>query len=75
MALDGGKDGLEVVRRLASAAAERLSEGAAIAIEIGAGQADATEQILLRAGFEAPRRFRDLAGIERVVSARKRAAT
>jgi release factor glutamine methyltransferase len=72
MALDGGKDGLDIVRRLASAAAERLREGGAIAIEIGAGQAEASEQILLRAGFMEPRRFRDLAGIERVVSARKK---
>jgi release factor glutamine methyltransferase len=71
LALDGGPDGLEVVRRLAAEARAKLAAGGAIAVEIGAGQADAAERILLDAGFDQPRRFRDLGGIERVISGKQ----
>jgi release factor glutamine methyltransferase len=70
-ALDGGKDGLDLVRRLATEAFAKLAPGGAIAIEIGMGQAEATAAILVQAGFIDPDKTLDLGGIERVVSARR----
>ena len=71
LALDGGKDGLDVVRRLVDMAARRLRHHGAIAVEIGAGQADATAQLLATAGFVEIVKTRDMGAIERVVSGRR----
>jgi len=68
LALDGGPDGLDLVRRLVAGAPALLRSGGALALEIGAGQADATAALLEAAGFQDLRRRRDLAGIDRVVS-------
>ena len=55
VALDGGRDGLDIVRRILRGAPKAL-------VEIGAGQAK-----ILRSEFRGVRFHRDLAGIERVV--------
>ena len=55
VALDGGRDGLDIVRRILRGAPKAL-------VEIGAGQAK-----VLRSEFRGVRFHRDLAGIERVV--------
>jgi release factor glutamine methyltransferase len=68
LALDGGADGLALVRRLVTAAPGLLRAGGAIALEIGAGQATATAALLTAAGFTDVRQRRDLGAIERVVS-------
>jgi len=68
LALDGGADGLALVRRLVTAAPGLLRAGGAIVLEIGAGQAPATAALLAAAGFLDLRRRRDLGEIERVVS-------
>ncbi len=68
LALDGGGDGLALVRRLVAAAPGLLRAGGALALEIGAGQAAATAELLAAAGFTDIRRRRDLGEIERVVS-------
>jgi release factor glutamine methyltransferase len=68
LALDGGPDGLDLVRRLVASAPALLRAGGALALEIGAGQADATAALLDAAGFQDVRRRRDLGGVERVVS-------
>ena len=72
-ALLGGRDGLDIHRGLAAQAAVNLVPGGWIAVEVGAGQADAV------AGFyKGLKPFRDirtvpdLAGIPRVVAARRR---
>ena len=66
-ALYAGLDGLAVVRRLVAQAAER---GVAfLALEVGAGQALAVEELARAAGFEGAERRADLAGIDRVVTA------
>jgi release factor glutamine methyltransferase len=70
LALDGGADGLAIVKRLVAMAAQRLRPGGAILLEIGAGQAGATEQLLRQAGFSGVHSLRDYAGIERLVSGR-----
>ena len=58
------------MKRLIEMAAQRLQPGGAILLEIGAGQAGATEQLLRQAGFAEVHSLRDYAGIERVVSGR-----
>jgi release factor glutamine methyltransferase len=66
-ALYAGLDGLAVVRRLVAQAGER--EAAFLAVEVGAGQALAVEELARAAGFGRTERRADLAGIERVVAA------
>jgi len=66
-ALHAGLDGLAVVRRLVAQAGEL--EAAFLAIEVGAGQALAVEELARAAGFARTARRADLAGIERVVAA------
>jgi len=68
LALDGGADGLALVRRLVVGAPDLLPPGGCLALEVGAGQADAIEELLHGTGFDGVRSRRDLAGIERVVS-------
>jgi release factor glutamine methyltransferase len=64
LGLFAGPDGLEVIRELVPAA----GEGAPwLALEVGAGQADAVEALMREAGLHQVERHRDLAGIERVV--------
>ena len=67
LALDGGPDGLDVVRRLARDARAVLAPAGALAMEIGADQAAAVRAILQGFGFTRVGGRRDLAGIERVV--------
>jgi len=72
LALDGGADGLSVVRRLLSdvARGDVLRPGGWLWLEVGRDQAARTRQELIRAGFTHPVVDRDLAGVERVVGAR-----
>ncbi len=50
-ALDGGPDGLEVIRRLIPLAADRLHPGGTVLLEIGLGQAEAVRELLAAADF------------------------
>jgi len=50
-ALDGGPDGLDLIRRLIDTAPERLTPGGALLLEIGAGQADAVNTLLTNCKF------------------------
>jgi release factor glutamine methyltransferase len=70
LALVGGDDGLDLVRRLAAAAPAHLKPGGLIALEIGEDQAIETEEILRAAGFVDTARHADLNEIERVVVGR-----
>jgi release factor glutamine methyltransferase len=69
-ALLGGKDGLDIVRRLITQAGEQPTIKL-IALEIGHTQAGATAALLEQAGFEQVERLPDLAGHERVVLGRR----
>jgi len=71
VALFGGPDGLDVIRKLAPAAARALKPGRWLVMEIGAGQQEAVDAIVQRAGFRDVRIAEDLAGIPRVVVARR----
>lgn len=68
LALDGGDDGLDLVRRIAAEATHYLVPGGVLAIEVGAGEAPAAHELLVKHGFEDVRSDRDIARIERVVS-------
>lgn len=73
LALDGGADGLDLVRRLASSAPQRLKPGGMLALEIGAAQGSATAEILRENDFEDVQVHQDLAGHDRVVTGRTHA--
>jgi release factor glutamine methyltransferase len=68
LALDGGADGLVLLRRIVDEAPRYLAKGGVLAMELGAGQADDVAALFEARGFEDVQRARDLARIERVVS-------
>lgn len=68
LALDGGPDGLDLVRKIAAHASKFLVPGGVLALEIGAGQAQDTAEILRSNGFTEIEIARDYGRIERVVS-------
>lgn len=67
-ALDGGKDGLEVYRRLVPMAAARARVG--LAVEVGHDQAARVLDLFRRSGLQSLRTRADLGGIDRVVVGR-----
>ena len=75
LALDGGHDGLDFFRRLAVSAGSVLAPDGALLLEVGDGQASEVSGILEESGdFDAVGVRPDLAGIPRVVLARRRAS-
>ena len=72
VALDGGEDGLDVIRTVVSGAAARLREGGALFIELGMSQGPAVLAMLqAEPGLTDGRVGVDLAGRPRFASARK----
>lgn len=69
-ALDGGSDGLAVIRRLLTTAPEYLVGGGWLLVEIGATQAAAVEDAARAAGFTTVSIHADYAGLPRVLMAR-----
>ncbi len=74
LALAGGADGLDLVRRLVAEAPGLLAPAGALCLEIGAGQGEAT-LALFDATWVDVQLVRDLAGLPRVVAASRRADT
>ena len=66
-ALDGGADGLDVFRQVLPRLPTWLASDGRALLEIGPGQAAAVEAIAVPLGLAPVRRWRDLAGIERVI--------
>ena len=54
LALDGGPDGLEVIRSLVPAVQSLLKPDGLLALEVGQGQAEAVQQLLEQAGTYTP---------------------
>lgn len=73
VALFGGPDGLEIIRRVVDGAAERLSGGGLLFIEVAYDQATAVRALLAEADWEQIETYRDLADHERIVQARRNA--
>ncbi len=71
LALDGGSDGLAVIRRIATAARSYLRPSGALVLETAGGdQASAAAALLRGAGWDQVAMRGDLAGVERFVAGR-----
>ena len=66
-ALDGGEDGLDIIRPVISKWKSVLKDSGAIMLEIGEGQAPAVEALLAEAGFTGVGAILDTGGTERVI--------
>ena len=72
-ALDGGPDGLRVIRRIVAEAPQRLVPGGALVLETsGDEQVRAVVALMEKAGFGVVETRRDLAGVERFVAGKMR---
>ena len=69
LALDGGPDGLAPYRIIVAEADTWLKPNGRVLVEIGYDQGAAVSALFLEAGFEDVAVHRDLAGLDRVVSA------
>ena len=70
-ALDGGVDGLHVIRRLIATARARLSAGGVLVLETAGGtQAPVVVELMRTAGFTGVATRSDLLGVERYVAGR-----
>ncbi|MBI9104443.1 MAG: hypothetical protein JEY99_18645 [Spirochaetales bacterium] len=67
MALDGGDDGLDLVRILVDQSIEKLNPGGWLVIEAAWNQMEIIEEILKKAGFHATAIHQNLGARNRVV--------
>jgi release factor glutamine methyltransferase len=72
LALDGGEDGLSVVRRLVEEAPRHLVAGGLLALEIGSDQGQAVRDLMLRSGWGDVGVKQDLGQRDRIVSGIRR---
>jgi release factor glutamine methyltransferase len=70
LALDGGQDGLDFYRRIATETPACMFPGAVLVLEVGFGEAEAVAALLAEAHFSEVETDKDPAGIPRIVSAR-----
>ena len=68
VALDGGTDGLDVVRAVVAGASAHLEPNGVLAVEVGHDQAPRTTELFKRSGFVEVGVQKDYGGHERVVS-------
>lgn len=69
LALDGGDDGMAVIKRLVPAAADRARCG--VLLEVGDDQAGRVADLVRAHGFDEVETWRDLGGVRRVVGGRR----
>lgn len=70
-ALDGGPDGMEYLRQILDTAQDYLRAGGWVHMEMGIGQSKSLEEYATSLGYVDAHATKDLAGIERIISARK----
>lgn len=68
LALDGGEDGLDLIRPLAEQAFRILKKGGGLFLEIGYDQSDTVVRILEDSGFQQVEIKKDLAGLDRIIA-------
>lgn len=72
VALDGGREGLEIIRRILEQAPSYLQSNGRLLMEIGLGQSGPVRRMLERSGWAGEVRVvKDLNGIDRVLTVRK----
>ena len=72
MALDGGADGLDIIRRIIKEAPEHLKSGGILLMEIGDDQGPAVIDLAAQTGaYREARIIKDLAGRDRILRAEK----
>lgn len=72
MALDGHEDGLYFYRRIIAGADEHLKPEGLLAFEIGYDQGEAVSSLMKAQGYAQVQVVKDLAGLDRVVTGRKK---
>ena len=72
MALDGGVDGMDLIRPLVEQSAQALKPGGGLFIEMGYDQGLAVVACFEAAGFREMKLIQDYAGLDRIVCGRKR---
>ena len=70
LALDGGADGLDIVRRIISRAPEMLAPGGSLLMEIGDDQGEAAAELALGAGLKDVGIVKDAQGRDRMLRCR-----
>jgi release factor glutamine methyltransferase len=70
LALDGGHDGLDVIRKLIDSLQTKLAPPALIALEVGRNQAEPVRELFARQNFRDISIMKDYQGAQRIVSAR-----
>jgi release factor glutamine methyltransferase len=68
LALEGGRDGLAAYRSIAAQAPRLVTRGGRLLLEVGESQATEIYRIFQSTGFTAEAPWKDLGGIDRVVS-------
>jgi len=70
LALDGGRDGLDVIRKLVASLQTRLAPPALIVLEVGLDQAEPVRELLARQNYRDISMTKDYQGVQRFVSAK-----
>lgn len=70
-ALDGGEDGLDLIRKIIETSMDYLSNNGYLLIEAGFEQAEQISEMLKKSGFSDVETIKDLGGRNRVTSGRK----
>jgi release factor glutamine methyltransferase len=70
LALDGGEDGLTIVKRLIESIPGKIASNGAVALELGQGQAKGVADFLARQNYRDVSIMKDYQGVERVLIAR-----
>ena len=70
MALDGGEDGLAIVKRLIESIPGKIASNGVVALELGQGQGQALSNFLARQNYRDVSIMKDYQGVERVLIAR-----
>ena len=73
-ALDGGMEGLDILRRLPGSVAHLLTPGGLLALEIGATQGEAVSRFMTEAGYQHVTLHHDFARHPRLVTGRRPAS-
>jgi len=74
LALDGGREGLDIYRRLVPGAWSHLKKGGTLILEIGASQARAVVEIInAHGGFQTSHVIQDYSGRDRVIQTTRKA--